>query len=32
MEIVAFVVDKDKKAINSRMSKLEKNQTFEKKE
>lgn len=32
MEIVAFVVDKDKKAINSRMSELEKNQTFEKKE
>lgn len=32
MEIVAFVVDKDKKAINSRMSKFEKIQTFEKKE
>jgi len=30
MEIVAFVVDRDKKAINSRMSKIGENQTFEK--
>ena len=30
MEVVAIIVDKDKQAINSRMSKLEENQTFEK--
>ena len=30
MEIVAIVVDKDKQAINSRMSKIGENQTFEK--
>jgi thiol-disulfide isomerase/thioredoxin len=30
MEIVAFVVNKDKQAINSRMSNIEENQTFEK--
>lgn len=30
MEIVAFVVNKDKQAINSRMSNIEEHQTFEK--
>ncbi|MDA7813241.1 hypothetical protein N8961_02830 [Flavobacteriaceae bacterium] len=30
MEIVAIVVDKDKQAVNSRMSKIGENQTFEK--
>ena len=30
MEVVAIIVDNDKQAINSRMSKLEENQTFEK--